>query len=201
MQQGCSDAILCFGDVVTLDHSTGLRLACDIWDEIMPGKGVFSTSAVAPGARSTTGPHPTARSAFVIVPSNGMAGTSPADPMRVTYGQPFRLQSLLVADEESVSAGLLEPRPTCYLASAAKTDRMASRLTNRQMVFALGGATPETLWTFERAVYTQGPEAAEDKYFSKNQPVQVCFPLMRYPCAQVRPIKFNYQLLCSNTPF
>jgi hypothetical protein len=46
------------------------------------------------------------------------------------------------------------------------------------MVFALGGATPDTLWTFERAVFHSGVEASEDKFFSKGQPVEVFFRLL-----------------------
>ena len=167
-----SDILLCFGDVVCLDHHmTNLRLACDIWVETMPGKGVFSVSAVRGGARSPA----TSRSAFKIVPPIGVM-LSDDDPSPVPYGSPFRLEAMLAADEESVAAGLLAPVPTCFLSSTHKSERMSSRLTNRQVVYMATGSTPDSLWTFERAVFSQGPESAEDKYFSKGQPVEVRFP-------------------------
>ena len=173
--QESSESILCFGDIVTLDHVAGLRVACDIWDEVLPGQGVFSVSAVPEAAgRSTTGPDPAARTAFAIVPVKGMEYAGPAeDPTPVTYGEPFRLQSLLAASEEASAAGLLAPKPACFLASTHKSERMASRLTNRQLVFAVGAPTPDAVWTFECAVYSQSVGASEDKYFSKGQPVEV----------------------------
>jgi hypothetical protein len=158
--------------VICLDHATGLRLACDIWDEILPGQGVYSVSAV-PAGRSSTGPAPAARSAFVVVPARAGGASSPEeDPTPVTYGTPFRLESLLVADGDAVEHKLLAARGPCFLASSHKSERMASRLTNRQMAYVVEGAGSDTLWTFERAVFSQGLEAAEDKYFSKDQPVE-----------------------------
>jgi hypothetical protein len=95
------------------------------------------------------------------------------DPTPVTYGAKIRLQSLLAPNDSAVATGLLADKPVCYLASTHKSERMASRLTNRQLVFMLGDTTPDTVWSFERAVFNQGVESAEDKFFSKGQPVQV----------------------------
>ena len=167
-----SESILCFGDAVVLESKGGLRLACDIWDEILPGKGVFSVSAVPPGGRSTTGPEPVARSSFVLIPADG-SSFNMEDPTPVTYGAKLRLQSLLAPSDDAVAAGLLADKPVCYLASTHKSERMASRLTNRQLVFALGAATPDTVWSLERAVFSQSADSAEDKFFSKGQPVEV----------------------------
>jgi len=176
---GTNDSLICYGDVVCLDHSGGLRLACDIWDELLPGKAVFSVSAVGHKGSSTTADSAVARTAFMVVPAfdDGSSG-SPEDPTPVVYGEAFRLQSLLKAGDEEVDAGLLEAKPTFYLASAAKSQYMASRLTNRQLVFALAGTSPETLWVFDRAVSHSGPEAAEDKYFSQGQPVESGAPVV-----------------------
>lgn len=160
-----------------LEHtSTGTRLACDIWDEILPGQGVFSVSGVSPDGRSSSsGITPVARSVFMIVPSfaDEFTSFSKDDPVPVTYGAAFRLKCMLRADEDAVTSGVIAPKPFFYLGSAQKSERMASRLTNRQMVFAVAEPTPGTLWTIERAVFTQGIESAEDKYFSKNHPVEV----------------------------
>ena len=113
---------------------------------------------------------PTTRSAFVIEPS--CADLEPSQP--ICYGDNFRLRSLLFADDDSVARGLLPSKPPCYLASVSKSERVASRLTNRQMVFvSSGSSSSESLWVFERAVFNQGLRAAEDKFFSKKQPVQV----------------------------
>lgn len=170
---GNSESILCYGDVVFLESSGGLRLACDIWDEILPGKGVFSTSALPSNA--TKGLEPVARSAFVLIPADGST-IDAEDPTPVTYGAKIRLQSLLAPNDNAVASGLLAEKPVCYLASTHKSERMASRLTNRQLVFMIGDATPDTIWSFERAVFNQGVESAEDKFFSKGQPVQVLTP-------------------------
>jgi hypothetical protein len=164
------ESSLSFGDVICLDHNQNLRLAVDIWDEILPGKSVYSVSAVpGSGGRSTTGPEPAARTCFQIVTQDG-SNIDNGTP--VTFGTPFRLKSMLVADEVAVNDGLLEAKPDFYLASTLKSERMASRLTNRQLVFATSGVTAETLWTFERATYSMGIESSEDKYFSTGQPVQ-----------------------------
>jgi len=153
---------------VCLDHNQNMRLAVDIWDEILPGKGVYSVSAVPGGGRSTTGPEPVARSSFRIESNdeyNNENGTT------VTFGTPFRLKSMLVANNEAVENGLLDEKPDFYLASTLKSERMASRLTNRQLVFSTSGMNAEILWTFERATYSMGIESSEDKYFSTGQPV------------------------------
>mmetsp|Transcript_31091 Transcript_31091/g.69806 ORF Transcript_31091/g.69806 Transcript_31091/m.69806 type:complete len:310 (+) Transcript_31091:51-980(+) len=172
------DSLVCFGDVVCLDHSGGLRLACDIWDELMPGKAMYSVSAVGGKGSTTCADDAVARTCFLVVPAYDDRSLSPEDPTPVTYGEPFRLQSLLKAGGEDVAAGLLEQKPTFYLASAAKTQYLASRLTNRQLVFALGGTSPETLWVFDRAVTHAGNEAAEDKFFSQGQAVESGAPVV-----------------------
>jgi hypothetical protein len=161
-------AFLCFGDVVFLEHVNGLIVGCDIWDELLPGQGVFSVSSFPSGKNA-----PTARCAFILEPPSGAVPEDSSDPTPVAYGESFRLRSLLRADEEAVERGLLEAKPICYLASTHKSERMASRLTNRQMVYMVAGTPPETLWTFERAVYNRGQSSAEDKYFSNGQPVEV----------------------------
>lgn len=181
-----SETIICFGDFVCLEHtSTGTRLACDIWDEILPGQGVFSVSGVSPGGRSSSsGVTPVARSVFVIVPpfADEFTSFSKEDPAPVTYGSAFRLKCMLRADEDAVANGIISQKPFFYLGSSHKSERMASRLTNRQMVFAVAEPSSETLWTIERAVFSQGIESAEDKYFSKNQPVEVDFS-HRFACS------------------
>ena len=113
---------------------------------------------------------PTKRSAFVIEPT--CADSEPSQP--ICYGDNFRLRSLLFADDDSVARGLLQSKPPCYLASVSKSERVASRLTNRQLVFVSSGTSSESFWVFERAVFNQGLRAAEDKFFSNKQPVQVC---------------------------
>ena len=66
---GADPVFVCFGDTICLDHKSGLRMAVDIWDELLPGQGVFSATGVPPrGGRSSTGPAPAARSTFVIEP-------------------------------------------------------------------------------------------------------------------------------------
>jgi len=183
--RGSGDSIVCFGDPICLDHtSSGARLACDIWEETMPGKGVYMVSAVPGGAREAA----VARSTFIIVPAHDSAGYSEDDLVPVTFGTPFRLQALLAASDEAVKSGLLEPRPTCFLSSTHKSERMASRLTNRQMVFAQGGSNPDCLWTFECAVFSQGTKSAEDKYFSKGQPVESGIPLVLQHKATRQPL-------------
>lgn len=170
MGNGASErTFVCYGDLICLDHGSGLRLGVDIWDEILPGQGVFSASGVPPGGgRSSTGPGPATRTTFQLEPYNENVEPGSA----VCYGEKFRLRSLMAADDDAVAAGLLDPRPSCFLASARKTERMASRLTNRQLVYASASPSPETLWYFEVATTTQGVESAEAKYFNKGQPVE-----------------------------
>jgi hypothetical protein len=155
-----------FGDDICLDHEvSGMRLAVDVWDEIVPGRGIFLASGIpcppeegSPAPRkSSTGPEPAARSTFRIVkayedePAEGGESKDGEEEERepVLYGQPFRLISHMQADEASVEKGLLAPKPPMFLASSMKSQTLASRLTNRQLVYTMGRpADPETLCEF-----------------------------------------------------
>ena len=194
------DGFVYFGDDICLDHDlSGMRLAVDVWDEIVPGRGVFLASGIpcpsdqAPGGgrsssgraaprQSSTGPEPAARSTFRIVKayedddnmtttandSDGGEGESkesaaPAEREPVLYGTPFRLISHMRADAASVEAGLLAPKPPMFLASSMKSQALASRLTNRQLCFAMARpADPETLFLFERATHDSSEASAAD---------------------------------------
>lgn len=162
-----------------------MRLAVDVFDEIVPGRGIYIVSGVpcpedGKSKMSSTGPEPATRTAFRITKAYEDETEEKEDREPVLYGMPFRLESLMAADTASIERGLLPPTPRMYLASSMKSQMLASRLTNRQLVYTMGRpANPETIFLFERATYDQSYESAEDKHFSRfGVPVESGVPVL-----------------------
>lgn len=159
------DGIIRFGDTVVLQHdNTGSVLACDPFDEVIPGQGKFLVSTVAED------PKPKARNTFRIVrppPHMSNFDDNLNDPI-VHIGQSFMLacnESLLVKPGSKLLA------PTLYLSSTKKNERMATKRTNRQLVYMSSAVNAESIWL--TVVPSKGRTNASGRFLAMGQPLNV----------------------------
>jgi Ca2+-binding EF-hand superfamily protein len=159
------DGIIRFGDTVILRHdNTGSVLACDPFDEIIAGQSKFLVSTVSEE------PEPKARNVFRIVrPPPHMCNFDDNlnDPV-VHIGQSFMLacsESLLI------QAGSKLLAPTLYLSSTKKNERMATKRTNRQLVYMSPVVNAESVWL--TVVPSKGRSNASGRFLAMGQPLSV----------------------------
>lgn len=159
------DGIIRFGDTVVLQHdNTGSVLACDPFDEVIAGQGKFLVSTVAED------PKPKARNTFRIMrPPPHMCNFDDNlnDPI-VHIGQSFMLacnESLLVKPGSKLLA------PTLYLSSTKKNERMATKRTNRQLVYMSSAVNAESIWL--TVVPSKGRTNASGRFLAMGQPLSV----------------------------
>mmetsp|Transcript_22630 Transcript_22630/g.37776 ORF Transcript_22630/g.37776 Transcript_22630/m.37776 type:complete len:512 (-) Transcript_22630:190-1725(-) len=159
------DGVVRFGDSVVLQHdSSGSVLACDPFDEILPGQSKFLVSTVLEE------PIPKARNTFRIVrpPSSMASFEDNLDDPIVHIGQSFMLacnESLLVKP----GSKLLQP--TLYLSSTKKNERMATKRTNRQLMFMSPAVNAEAIWY--ATIPSQGRTNAAGRFLAMGQPLTV----------------------------
>mmetsp|Transcript_90810 Transcript_90810/g.177670 ORF Transcript_90810/g.177670 Transcript_90810/m.177670 type:complete len:511 (+) Transcript_90810:52-1584(+) len=159
------DGIIRFGDTVVLQHdNTGSVLACDPFDEIIAGQAKYLVSTVAED------PKPKARNTFRIVrPPPHMCNFDDNlnDPI-VHIGQSFMLacnESLLLKPGSRLLA------PTLYLSSTKKNERMATKRTNRQLVYMSPTVNAESIWL--TVVPSKGRSNASGRFLAMGQPLTV----------------------------
>jgi len=159
------DGIIRFGDTVVLQHdNTGSVLACDPFEEVIAGQGKYLVSTVAEQ------PQAKARNTFRIVrPPPHMANFDDNinDPI-VHIGQSFMLacnESLLVKPGSKLLA------PTLYLSSTKKNERMATKRTNRQLVYMSSAVNAEAIWL--TVVPSRGRTNAAGRFLAMGQPLSV----------------------------
>lgn len=159
------DGIIRFGDTVILRHDhTGSVLACDPFDEILAGQSKYLVSTV------DEEPKPKARNTFRIVrPPPHMCNFDDNlnDPI-VHIGQSFMLacnESLLVTPGSKLLA------PTLYLSSTKKNERMATKRTNRQLVYMSPAVNAESIWL--TVVPSKGRSNASGRFLAMGQPLNV----------------------------
>jgi Ca2+-binding EF-hand superfamily protein len=159
------DGIIRFGDTVILQHDqTGSILACDPFDEIAAGQQKFLVSTVVDD------PVAKARYTFRICrpPANMASYDDSLDDPIVHIGQ-----SYLLACNESL---LLKPgskllQPTLYLTSTKKNERMATKRTNRQMVYMTPLVNADSIWN--SVVPSRGRNNAAGRFLAMGQPLNV----------------------------
>jgi Ca2+-binding EF-hand superfamily protein len=158
------DGIVRFGDYVVVQHGmTASLLACDPTEDLAPGQNKFIVTTlqdtVAPRARNT----------FRIVrPPASLKNfeDDENDPV-LKIGQPFLLacnESLLADPNSSILA------PTLYLSSVKKTERTATKSTNRQMVYITPNLDAEAVWVTAKP--SKGKANMAERSLSHGCPVQ-----------------------------
>ena len=159
------DGIIRFGDTIVLQHeNTGGVLSCDPFDEIIAGQGKYLVSTVLED------PQPKARNVFRIVrPPAHMCNFDDNlnDPI-VHIGQSFMLacnESLLLKPGSKLLA------PTLYLSSTKKNERMATKRTNRQLVYMSSNVNAESIWL--TVVPSKGRSNASGRFLAMGQPLSV----------------------------
>lgn len=134
------DGIIRFGDTIILQHdSTSSVLACDPFDEIISGQSKYLVSTV------DETPQPKARNVFRIVrpPAELCNFSDNLNDQIVHIGQSFMLacnESLLMIPGSKLL------NPTLYLSSTKKNERMATKRTNRQLVYMSPQINAESIW-------------------------------------------------------
>lgn len=157
------DGTIRFGDYIILQHdSSGSILACDPTEDLIPGQGKFLVTGLLDAAI------PRARNTFQIVrpPIHLKNLEDDKDDPIVRVGQAFCLacnETLLLQPNSSILA------PTLYLASTKKTERSATRSTNRQMIFLAPRLDAEAIWTVVKP--SKGRIQASDRLLSLGTPV------------------------------
>lgn len=157
------DGILRFGDNVILKHeSTSSVLVCDPFEEMFQGQSKYPVAAVHEE------PQNKARNTYRIVrPPQSLCkfDEDNTDPI-LHIGQSF-----LLACNESL---LLRPgskllNPTLYLASTKKNERMATRRTNRQLVYLTQEISAETIWL--AIIPSRGRKNSSERFLSIGHPL------------------------------
>jgi Ca2+-binding EF-hand superfamily protein len=159
------DGIIRFGDTVVLEHdNTGSVLACDPFEEVVSGQGKFLVSTVLEE------PRPKARNTFRIVRPPAHMGNfddNLNDPI-VHIGQSFMLacsESLLVKPGSKLLA------PALYLHSTKKNERVATKRTNRQLVYLSSAVNAEAVWL--AIVPSRGRTNAAGRFLAMGQPLNI----------------------------
>lgn len=152
-----------FGDYVVLQHmQSSSVLACDPTEDLAPGQNKFIVTTFA-GT-----PAPRARNTFRIVrPTSALKNfeDDERDPV-LKIGQPFLLQcneSLLVDGSSTVLA------PSLFLSSIKKTERNATKSTNRQLVYLSPNRDAEAVWIVVKP--SQGKANIAERALSHGCPV------------------------------
>ena len=147
------DGIARFGNYINLSHEgTGGTLACDVWEETMPGSAEYILSVSQPIAA-------VARNTFKIVPvKNQDEGNV------LNYGDSFRL---MANESLRVDANTSVLQPMLYLKSCLKNDRQASPISGNQEVSMSKECDANTIWHM-----TRGDVAGAEQYLAAGKPVQ-----------------------------
>lgn len=138
------DGVIRFNDFVILFHeSTKGSLACDPQERIVQGLDLF----VVTGTENVKLPR--ARNVFRIVrpPSSLKSFDDDENDEVLKIGQPFCLacnESLLVNPGSNILS------PSLFLGSVKRNERMATRSTNRQLVYMSPTLNADAIWYFSK---------------------------------------------------
>ena len=163
------DGIIRFGDSIILEHiSSGSILACDPFEEVVVGQGKFYVSTLA--QKGPAEPKPMARNTFRVVrPPKQLQNFSDTFEDDILHiGQSFMLacdDALLVQADSKLLA------PTLYLASTKKNERMATRRSNKQLVYMSADVNSEAVWS--AVLPSQGKTNASARFLAMGQPLTV----------------------------
>eukprot|EP01035_Chromulina_nebulosa_P023577 gene23577-30571_t len=158
------DGAIRFGDSIILKHdSTNGILACDPYERLVPGQDFFYVTG------TTDTPIPRARNTFTIIrpPSNLKNIEDDENDPILKLGQPFCLscnESLLVHPGSSILA------PRLYLTSTKKNERMATRSSNRQLVYLSNTLNADSIWYLTKP--SQGRRNGAEKFLAFGQPMK-----------------------------
>ncbi len=179
------NGFLSFKDTIILQHEvSGSVLACDPFESVSLGRNNGDTCLVTTIAEH---PIPKARNVFRVVrPPRHLQDPldNDQDPI-VRIGQPFLLQcheALLVQPNSSLLA------PALYLSSTRKSERTATKRTNRQMVFMSSILDSDCVW------YTQVP--SKGKANGNERFLALGAPLSISSCYQITHRQTNMFLTC-----
>jgi len=159
------DGIVRFGDNIILQHeSTSSVLVCDPFEEMFQGQSKYPVAAVHEV------PQNKARNTYRVVrPPQSLCkfDEDSSDPI-LHVGQSF-----LLACNESL---LLRPgskllNPTLYLASTKKNERMATKRTNRQLVYLTPEISAETIWL--AIIPSKGRKNSSERFLSIGHPLHI----------------------------
>lgn len=136
------DGMIRFGDTIILQHVSNndktAVLACDPYQKVMQSLDYFTvsgalTDSIAPKARNT----------FRIIRAPQDNSEDSEDDI-VKFGQPFCIacHESLCIDNENLSGNLL------YLSSIRKNERIATKSSNRQLVFMSNTSSQDAVWFF-----------------------------------------------------
>jgi Ca2+-binding EF-hand superfamily protein len=157
------DGIVRFGDYVLVQHATSSTLlACDPTEDLVPGQNKFIVTTLAGSLI------PRARNTFRIVrPPAALKNfeDDESDPV-LKIGQPFLLacnESLLTDNNSPILA------PMLYLSSVRKTERMATKSTNRQITYMTPNLDAEAVWFLEKL--SRGKANMAEKSLAHGCPV------------------------------
>eukprot|EP00903_Cladosiphon_okamuranus_P012722 g11894.t1 len=173
------DNVLRYGSVVQLESAeVGGVLACDPFEEVSLGSQTY-LSTVCPCPPQSPSP---ARMAFKIVAVNDPRLKDMAtqvqmykekrDKLPDVEGEPVGYGDLfhLVGDPGlRVCETFNMRRPPLFLASALKTQRLSSKISNKQAVFLRAGASSGTVWQFQKT--THGKDGRVDRILGVGSPV------------------------------
>eukprot|EP01039_Chlorochromonas_danica_P006120 gene6120-6738_t len=159
------DGFVRFGDSVILRHdASGSVLACDPFEQVPISTETFTVSTIAEE------PTPKARNCFRISrPPKRLQGVMDSETDPVLYvGQPFVLtcnESLLVQPNSNLLA------PALYLASTRKSERTASKRSNRQMAYMTTTLDADAIWCC--VVPSKGKLNGSERFLAIGTPVSV----------------------------
>eukprot|EP01031_Cornospumella_fuschlensis_P039680 gene39680-48313_t len=157
------DGYLRFGDAVVLQHEvSGSVLACDPFETVPITTETFLVTT------TLETPQPKARNTFVLTrpPKHLQNITDQEDDPVLYIGQPFLLacnEALLVQP----GSNLLNP--TLYLASTRKSERTATKRSNRQSVFVSTGPDADCVWFAQ--VPSKGKANGTERFLAIGTPV------------------------------
>lgn len=158
------DGFVRFGDYVILSHdSSGSILACDPYDELFQNQQKYLVTGLkAP-------PVPQARNTFKIVPppARFMNLNDDESDSILRIGQAF----CLVCNESLLSVGSNILNPTLYLCSTKKNERMATKISNRQLVFMSPQNDADSIW--QLVLPSHGRLNGSERFLSLGRPVTV----------------------------
>lgn len=159
------DGFVRFGDTVILRHDiSGSILACDPFERVDVSNETYMVSTIAEECV------PKARNTFRIVrPPKRLQDVTDneADPI-VYIGQPF----LLAANESLlVQPGMNILAPALYLASTRKSERTATKRTNRQMAYMTTTLDADAVWT--TSMPSKGKGNGTERFLALGTPVSV----------------------------
>lgn len=176
------DGIIRFGDSVIFSHdSTGSLLACDPSEDQIPGQNKFLVT----GLKDTI--QPRARNTFRIVrpPSHLKNFEDDENDPILRIGQPFCIacdDALLVDSSSSIL------QPALYIASTKKTERSATRTTNRQMVFLTTLCDADVIWIATKP--SRGHIQAAERLLAEGTPLTIADEI------QITHRQTNMYLMC-----